>query len=171
MCENGLCVLRAFVAPVVSGNLGGYAGAESTCRGAAAAGGLTSRGKFLPWLSDSTKTARERFGPNAPRGRVVSQGQGATTKTIFNSFRDALVLPGTPIESIDYDATGMLRQGYGVWTGTQSGGGSATDTCSNWMSNSTDQGTYGITSDSAKWTNAGLKACNSTDLYIYCIEQ
>jgi hypothetical protein len=110
-----------------SGDLGGIAGADATCRAAAIAGGLG--GEFIAWLSSSSADMIARF--------AGSRGWQRTDGALVADQIGAALL-GFMYTPIDRDELGT-RISYGntaMWSGTGPDGRvtNPTLTCSDWTS-------------------------------------
>lgn len=76
-----------------------------------------------------------------------------------------------PPINVDEFGTSHFSQNVFVWTGTQTGGRKAPETCRDWSSDSPqDSGLAGFTNGAESWTQAGVKQCDFTIL-LYCFEQ
>lgn len=151
-----------------SGNMGGLSGADSKCKSAAEAAGLTRTYKAI--LSDSGNDAEDRL---IISGEVYIIDSLGNSNLVVNSGvalwnTDSINL----LSSIDLDENGNTVNDS-VWTGTGSDGGVFfTDNCTNWTSSG--GGTDGFTGSSAslndQWVESLSEACSNSNR-LYCISQ
>jgi hypothetical protein len=159
----GVSTKCIFVTSTVStGNLGGFAGADSTCNALATAAGLP--GTYVAWLSDGTTDASARVTSNGP---YVTPTGDLVASTLADLTDGSL---NTPIDDDEDGSPVPLRE---VWTGTLSDGSSAGDDCSGWTSGSVSVlATVGHnTSTSSNWTDVFLQLCDRTNVGLYCLQQ
>lgn len=152
---------KVFVTSSTSnGDLGGQSGADAECASIASGAGLS--GTFKAWLSASTLNAKDKLG--TARGFIRTDGQ---------PFADQVsdIVAGRILHPLDYDENGnFVDFGY-VWTGTLGAGTTATQTCSDWTSNSSSvQGELGLNATGPLlWTDDGGGFCNDV-LALYCFD-
>ena len=156
---------------MITGALGGLAGADAFCQGEAAAAQL--KGKFRAWISDPQHAPRTDFGKSISRPYVRRDEQ-----PIAENW-DALVLNG-PAVPISQTAFGESVTGQtpcvddAVWTGTGPDGKPSGDMfCDAWTYAEGDMSTVigsALTAPGAAWTNCGTWACG-TPARLYCFEQ
>jgi len=136
-----------------TGAVNGLAGGDALCTAAGSAMG----GEWKAWLSDSHSNAFDRIDDFSPWYNLSGK----------LAFPNKASLRSAPAEAI------LSQKGIpdSAWTGTRSGGGKSTDTCSDWTSDVNGTGgTTGIGGGS-QWTELGFgDACNSTNALI-CFEQ
>jgi hypothetical protein len=154
------------------GNLGGTAGADSTCNAAAAAASIG--GSWNAWLSDSHAQATSR----------IYKATGAYTlvdgATVVASSYTALV-SGTLSHAIDVTEKGALvTDGQTeVWTGTDLFGavvyGYCTQSGKDWnsmaASNSGTPMVGHLNVTDATWTDAYYQTCDRSNVRLYCFER
>ena len=150
-----------------SGNMGGLSGADSKCKSAAEAAGLTRTYKAI--LSDSGNDAEDR---------LIISGEVYIIDSLDNSnlvVNSGVALWNTDsvnlLSSIDLDENGNTVNDS-VWTGTGSDGGVLIDNCTNWTSSV--GGTDGFIGSSAslndQWVESISEGCNNSNR-LYCISQ
>ncbi len=160
-------------AAVASGNLGGLAGADTTCSNAASGASLS--GTYLPWLTTTTALSPLDTFPHSLLPYKDTAGN-----TIASNWTQ--LVSGTLTTGIGYDQAGhVVTAGTDVWTNvkttgaaTTSSGSSTTANCSGWASAlGTRGGDYGITgSATSTWTADGTDlACNTATAHLYCVQQ
>ena len=161
-CKNKV----AFVSSTLSaGNLGGLAGADSTCRTLAAGAGLG--GTFKAWLSDTGLTAASRLTHSLAPYVLVN----GTTK-VANDW--AGLTSGTLLHEIDTTEGGARPNIPIVWTGTTVAGAYSGSGCGDWKSGANAVGgSYGqATYTDVHWTQfPGLSGACDFNGAIYCLEQ
>jgi hypothetical protein len=166
---GGVCTAaqRVFVSSgTYSGNLGGHAGADTTCQSLATAGSLG--GTWMAWVSDSTGSPNRNFTKATMGYRLLD---GALVAANFTALTG-----GTLSHAIDIDQTGAsLASATGTaaftWTATSTGGMSMGDSCTQFTSSSATGQVGSCTSTSGTWTNASTtEACSATH-HLYCFEQ
>jgi hypothetical protein len=158
----------AFVSSLTfNGNLGGLTGADRKCQGLAEVAGLYNPINYKAWLSSDMGTVQWRLThPNA----VTMSVRGAGT-IISDHWSD--MLDGTLKNPIRFDEYGHLTLDN-VWTGTLKNGKKSDSDCSNWQSSdSTVEGSYGVSSSTKTlWTdNQPPDMTCDKMLRLYCIEQ
>ena len=120
---------RVFVTSTRSrGDLGGLAGADSTCNALASAAGLA--GTWVAWLSAQGTSAIDRLSSDGP-WYLVSVDLAVTSKLDLSN--DDLAHP------IDRDENGALVHSAAVWTGTRRGKLQFND-CGGWTGATSDVG-------------------------------
>ena len=168
-CTSGSCAAssgkRIFVTATsyIGGNLGGLAGADAKCN--LSAQGATLGGTWKAWLSDFPTNAIDRITDVGPWFLV-----GTTTK-VFNNKAN---LTTVPLQAINRNEQGNVVDSANyipVWTGTESDGTKALNTCSSWT-DVLSRGSTGYVQMASGWTapGAGTLSCASSH-QIYCIEQ
>lgn len=168
VCTSGLCVLarRVFVSSsTLTGNLGGYSGADATCQTLANAAGLG--GAWMAWISDSSSSPSARF-------NQASYEYALLDGTIVASDWASLT-SGTLAHGIDQDEHGQPVDAgtTEVWTATATDGGLFADGCDSFGSSSSSAPTVevGVSGNvDATWTQVYAQFCSRTD-HLYCIEQ
>ncbi len=160
--------MKVFVSSTThQGDLGGLAGADSTCQGLAGAAGLS--GTYRAWLSDNSGSPLTRF-TQSPVPYVLVNG----TQVAYD-WSD--LVDGTNLDAnIDLDENGMAQSVY-VWTATSQTGGlkNPNYTCAEWTTNLNDQraaiGRIDGCCSPNDWTDAtGGSFCNNLHR-LYCFEQ
>lgn len=139
----------------------GLAGADALCTDLARGAGLTTRGRWVAWLSDSKTDASTR---------VVDGKSG------FYTVRGDLVMSqvramqaGRPDSYITVDEEGTSRS-YGAmgWTGSTNTGAKAPSSCADWTSS--DARDFGAVSGSSVYAAGGAASCAQPQ-HLYCFEQ
>jgi hypothetical protein len=121
--------MRVFITSATyAGNLGGVAGGDSACTLAANAGGLG--GTWKAWLSTSTASALSRMADVGPWVQVSFTG----TIPTFNNRANLGTTPNAPLR-VNEQGDELFSTVY-FWTGTDVGGASGVNTCTNWTSSS-----------------------------------
>ncbi len=148
-----------------TGNLGGLAGADALCQGAALAGSLG--GTWRAWLSTPSVNAIDRI-------QDVSPWYLIDRETLVFPVHASLRGPSlVPIGQNEYGPFDWETMGFGdrvVRTGSQSG--IADDTCSGFTSASGDEyGTYGWLDEPDEWGGVQSGRCDSSNARLYCFEQ
>jgi hypothetical protein len=168
VCTGGQCVLarRVFVSSSTSnGDLGGYAGADSTCQSLAHAAGLG--GVWAAWISDNASSPSMRF-TQANYEYALLDG------TVVASDWTALT-SGALAHGIDEDEHGQPVGGgtTEVWTATATDGTLFADGCNSFSTGSSNATTVevGVSGNTdATWTEVYLQFCDRSD-HMYCVEQ
>jgi hypothetical protein len=164
--DAGLVGKRIFVtSKTINGNLGAQTGADSQCQTLANGAGLG--GKFIAWLSTGSG-----FGPASPAiGRIQDVGPWFLVDRRTRVFANkAALTSGTAEAPINRDEKGVQVAVGSVWTGTQTNGTAAAQTCSNFQS-TFSSGLVGRSDlANSNWTAAGLLDCD-LPARLYCIEQ
>jgi hypothetical protein len=157
--------LRVFAGiTIVTGNLGGLAGADNRCQTEADNAGLG--GTFKAWLSDETSSPSTRFSRGDGAYRLVDG------TVVANSWDD--LTDGTLQHGITMTANGETPDFFAeVWTGTATDGlPSGSDWCQNWTSGSNVRsalkGSHGATD--GRWTSASISTCQ-LPARLLCFEQ
>lgn len=143
------------------GDLGGLSGADSKCALVAIAGSLS--GTFQAWISNDSTNAIDRITGNGP--------WHLTDGTLLFNNKAGLTL--TPMSNINKDENGQNVTGNGyVWTGTDAGGTSNADNCTNWTDNSlTASGLVGFVGVNTNgWTEYISQPCN-VSTHLYCLQE
>jgi hypothetical protein len=143
------------------GDLGGLAGADARCQGAADSVSLGGAWKAV--LSSSTVAARDRITITGP---VVSAIGGNLIANDYSDFFDGTV--DFPLKTDEW-GTYVFAGSY-AWTGsTAMGEISKSDTCSDWTSNA---GAAAIGDPNSPSMSLGFDdaRCSNT-MRLYCIEQ
>jgi hypothetical protein len=136
----------------------GLSGADALCAARASVAGLS--GTFLAYLSTSTVNAKNRIADVGPWYLVDK-----TTEV----FPSKAALSTTPLHAIEQTELGTVVV-KSVHTGTTTGGGATSDTCTDWTTTSTNQ-TYGSCSEvTSSWVAFGVAPCIDNGA-IYCFEQ
>lgn len=148
-----------------SGDLGGVAGADAICQGAADSANLG--GMWRAWLSSPSQSAIDHISDASPWYLPDR------TTLIFSSHDQ---LRGNPSELIDWDENGSIHwtiMELGdrvVRTGTSAG--QSDETCLGFTSNSDNvRGTYGFFDELSYWTSFGAGRCSAANGRLYCFEQ
>jgi hypothetical protein len=150
---------------IATGLLGGNAVQAANQRCQQLANQANLGGTFVAWLSVAGSSAYDRLQDTGPWYLVDRQSLVFANKAVI-----VTVGPNVPIER---DETGkVVAAPIGVWTGTQSNGQVANNTCNNFQSQSSGQnGLMGELDQTTKdWTQAGNENCNQ-QLHLYCFEQ
>ena len=162
----------AFVSSqMVSGNMGGLAGADATCQGLADGAGLP--GTYMAWLSTAGASPASRFTQSALPYQLVDG------TVIANDWTD--LIDGSILSAIDLTESGgptpigdTSCAGGGfptVWSATLSNGSSGGSTCGDWTStNGGGQWGLGSATDATwtSWCSGGICSWVSP---IYCFQQ
>lgn len=150
------CRMRIFhVSGAYSGNLGGLAGADSTCQSEATTLGYSGTWKAV--LSDATTNAKDRLTIEYPLVRASS--------------------PAIIIDSADiWDGSLAASIGSGgdwPWTGSNTDGTKHANTCNSWTNGTISfSGRRGQpTLTDSTWINDAQTGCSNTATALYCIEQ
>jgi hypothetical protein len=163
--DAGVQPMRVFLTSrPFTGDLGGVSGGDAKCTLAANAGGLG--GTWKAWLSTSTASALSRMADVGPWVQVSYLG----TIPTFNNRANLGTTPNAPLR-VNEQGDELLSDVL-FWTGTDVGGASGVDTCTNWTSSSLSVGgSYGDgAAGSASWTASGLTDCGAA-LSLLCFEQ
>ncbi len=158
---------RVFVTSAqFAGNLGGLAGADAICQGAANSGNLG--GTWLAWLSTESVDAIDHIQDHAPwylpdRTTLVfashAQLQGSASAPIGHDEYSAFDPFGIPI-SDRVVLTGTSRSGIEEWT------------CNSFTTSSAGvRGTYGFLDEEYFWSYSDSGRCDSGNGRLYCFEQ
>jgi hypothetical protein len=168
--DGTCCACLAFVTSTTHiGNLGGLAGADTICQGAAGSAGLP--GTYLAWLSDPTGSPSTRFTQATVPYTLVNG------TVIANNWSD--LTSGTLRHAIDRTEAGGdgTEPNAHVWSNTFTDGtadSSATRRhCLNW-SNATllELGNVGLSDEVDEfWTNFNNSVSCNADLRLYCFQQ
>jgi hypothetical protein len=171
VCVGGTCTAaeRVFVSTgTYSGNLGGHAGANTTCQSLATAANLG--GTWMAWVSDSASSPNRSFTKATIAYRLLDGTEVAANWTALSS--------GTLSHAIDVDQTvaslaGATGSTALTWTSTATGGMSMGDSCTQFTSSATTgTGQVGsCTGTGATWTNASTTEACSAMHHLYCFEQ
>lgn len=139
-----------------NGNLGGIAGADTTCQSEAVALGYA--GTYIAALSTSTQSVLSRLTPV-----ITSAGVKNSKGYIMSLDLAGLFLSYLPasVESVQINS----------WTGATNSGGIGGGHCADWTSSSS--GASGVTGTGATygsgfWTGGGLITCDQSRR-LYCI--
>jgi hypothetical protein len=189
ICENGECVaLRCgnggpctvfmTIAGVKGAEIGGLAGGDDFCQDAADAAGLS--GTFKAWLSAGNASPSTRFtnlanaGPYQLVPNQFADGSNPPP-TVAADFADLTSCNPGPDgiclqAAINRTEDGTVQGGQPlIWTGTQTNGTAAPDTCAGWTG--AGNGAAGVATQIInEWTNAGSFDCQSP-LPLYCFAQ
>lgn len=152
--------LHAFVSSsVVSGALGGVAGADQKCNALAIAAGL--KGTYRAWISVAGTNAADRIKSNGPWYLVGGQ-LVATTK--------AELVGGNLKHGIDHDEKNVRAPAAEdrVWTGTAPDGTFNGPECGVWSG--AGQARVGEAEfNDARWTSSTVEVCGQVNR-VYCFE-
>jgi hypothetical protein len=145
-----------------TGDLGGLAGADTECQTHAQNAGLT--GTFKAWLSDSTTSAAARL-IQSPNPYILTSGG-----LIATSWTD--LTDGTIAANLDADEFGNPVARNGLWTGTNTDGTGAANTCSNWTDGTImSNGQSGVNDvGTMEWTEFINGDCSQL-YHLICIAQ
>jgi hypothetical protein len=156
-------------------NLGGIAGADQSCTGAAAAAGIG--GTWNAWLSDSTTSALNHiYKVPGPAGYVLMNGTTiAPTWSALVSKITPLLHPINITEKNALVSDGQTE----VWTGTDLAGSSPPGFCrvfgqGDWTSISVSARTPYVghlDATDATWSDAYAQSCDRTNVRLYCFER
>jgi hypothetical protein len=139
------------------GNLGGVAGADTSCTTIATSAGLG--GAWMAWVSTPASAASSRLTSAGPWYLVTGVRVAASKAVLAASF-------GAIEHAIDRDELGGQRINSPVWTG-----GSVPSDCSDWTSGVAN--TFGTTGNTQyanfEWESLGNAMCNTTHR-LYCFE-
>jgi hypothetical protein len=148
------------------GNLSGAAGADAKCNERAKASGVDAirDRKFVAWISAGLSSALERTVAGTAPYKLPNE-------TVVAKSRQQLLQGGLD-EPIDRDESGNPVDGTKVWTGTNTSGEIADDTCVNWGTSvaSISGGTGSPTATGLGWMSESTELC-STELRLYCFEE
>lgn len=154
--------LKAFVSStLVTGNLGGVAGADAICNKAAKDAGLP--GTFIAWISTSQVNAIDRVTGSGPwqlvNGTEVFKTKADLTKgSLAAAFRRDEKNAQPPL---DEDR---------VWTGTNAAGTVATHTCNDWGGTGGSGRVGEAEQTNNGWTALTDEACTEVNR-VYCLQQ
>lgn len=157
---------KVFKVSTNNGNLGGVAGADTTCNNAASAAGLT--GTFMAWVAtDATNDPESRFTKYSDTPYYYTNGSRMAHNWIDLTDGD--------VNMVDVYASGnKFGTSVNEWTGVN-GDGTAVDTgdplvdnCNGWTSSSSSHSghRYGTW-----WGTNASSSCNTNNLVIMCFEQ
>ena len=144
-----------------TGNLGGLAGADTTCTNAALAATPALAGTWTAWLSDSGADAVDRI--------LDGEYQLLDGTVVANNKTD--LTDGSLAAPINRDQNNAVNAGTNPWTGTLAVGGTVSaDTCSDWTDGTNgQQGTQGDNDGTnATWTELGGTAPCDFQRRLYC---
>ena len=148
-----------------AGNLGGLAGADAICQGAADSGNLG--GSWRAWLSTESVDAINHIQDHAPWYLPDR------TTLVFASHAQLRGSASAPIGHDEYgafDPFGIPISDRVVQTGTRSG--IAEWTCNSYTTGSAGvQGSYGFLDEVSFWSFSGSGRCDSGNGRLYCFEQ
>ncbi|MBI2020275.1 prepilin-type N-terminal cleavage/methylation domain-containing protein [Candidatus Daviesbacteria bacterium] len=161
---------RVFVTSTTSnGNLGGLAGADTTCNTRASSEGLG--GTWVAWLSTTTVAASSRVNQTGAPYELVNGTDIADDWTDLTTLHDGTNYLKAAI-NINESGTTVTAN---VWTNTTVTGGipATSADCSGWTSpDSAVTGKGGTTtSTTATWTAAGSTPTCNNSYRLYCFEQ
>jgi hypothetical protein len=165
--SNATCKLVFVTNDTYDGGLLGFAGADTTCQGAASAAGLAGAGQsFRAWISASGHNGASAAGNH---GLAFFRLDGVKVADNAADLTDGSL--ANPISVDEYG--GPPGGGTIVWTGSDAGGGLMVDRgCGDWSSNS--HGLLGeigfLTLANSQWSNSGSLNCDS-QFHLYCFEQ
>lgn len=164
-CSTGEC-RRVFLtsAGMSAAAFGGITGADAFCQAVAVGAGLD--GTWMAWISDTTASASSRLAHSTVPYRLRN---GALVAADWADLTD-----GTIARAIDITEAGDSEPPtVEVWTGTFETGLTAGSTCADWTNTTgaLPNGRVGSMTTTASWTSARVRACNTTGLRLYCIEQ
>jgi hypothetical protein len=157
-----------------NGEIGGLAGADAVCQGAAGQSGLP--GAYKAWLSDSTASPRTRFRCSAATcsREGYARVDGAVIATDWDDLTDgALKVPLIITQFGDELRSGDLTS---TWSHTRTDGSAVESdrTCQNWTCSfdcDDEEGDTGQSTQSdARWTDLGSIQC-SAPRRLYCFQQ
>lgn len=153
------------------GNLGGISGANTICANLASGAGLTRTYKAV--LSDDSNAADSSGGLQFVGSIFVVDSSGEKTVVAGSGSELWGTDSNNLTATINVNESGTtITSTVNTWTGTNSNGGSQTDNCTNWSSNSSSVlgqiGNSSFTND--QWVETGTTNCNTT-LRIYCVSQ
>jgi hypothetical protein len=154
-----------FVTSTMStGNLGGLAGADTSCTNLATAAGLP--GTYKAWLSTSGNDASTRLSHATVPYYLVD----GTTK-VADNWND--LTDGSIAHAINLDEHGNATGGEEAWIGTGTSGQAFGVDCAGWTSGvSSSLAEVGISSASnGTWTSAYSQFCDRTSVRLYCLQQ
>jgi hypothetical protein len=164
-CGAGGPCLVFVTSSVHTGNLGGLAGADAICQGAATRAGLP--GTYLAWLADATASPATRF--------VHSTGPYVRTDDVEVAANWADLTDGVLAAPIIFTERGTaVSTPVEAWTSVQSNGTgvSAIDGhCLNWSTTVADFGRAGdATRMDGDWTLRLGTFCGEA-FRLYCVQQ
>lgn len=149
----------------------GADGADKLCNAAAQGAGL--QGTFKAWLSTTTVSAVDRIADVGPWYQHPASGTPIKT---FNNRANLMSTALAPIEVDEFGRTSTIGGFRGVWTGTGTGGRTATSRSCIDFSSDTDPyfssaGTAGDASSMSNWTESTTRLSCRETLALYCFEQ
>ncbi len=140
---------------------------DSACRASAAAAGLP--GRFVAWLSFSSKPAKDR---------IVEHGPWITTRGALVASDLSDLTKGSIRAPIGFDERGQpFPEGRSrdlVWTGTDRNGRTTSTACADWTGGDGSlDGTVGnVTQTGSSWTEDTSVTANClSNFHVYCFEQ
>jgi hypothetical protein len=148
------------------GNFGGPDQADVECQDIADARSLG--GKWMAWVSTSTKTAGARFEAHpVPYVLLAKDGIGDEIADDWNHLID-----GSLDTAISINEDGEPTASGCAWTGTTVNGLSSPPDCNGWTEQS-QEGRWGSPKKAnAEWTESAIPAkCNGSACSFYCFEQ
>ena len=160
MAADANRTLHVFVSSaVISGALGGVAGADLKCNTLAIAAGL--KGTYRAWISVAGTNAADRITSNGPWYLIGGQ-LVASTK--------AELVSGTLKHGIDYDEKNVHAPAAEdrVWTGTAPNGTFDGPECGVWSGAGQARVGEGEFSD-GRWSSSTIEACGQVNR-VYCFE-
>jgi hypothetical protein len=151
----------------VNGNLGGIAGADTTCQSQAGAAGLASSGTYLAWIAGDGVTLRSRLPPDASMFRNTRLPADGGQQTIANNVDD--LFDNTILAPINRTASGALVASGNAWTGAIATGAENTNTCQGFSNTvaTGNGGTINATTGGNFINSTGNVTCTNTYRF-YC---
>lgn len=151
------------------GDLGGLAGADAQCQGAAVSAGL--RGTYLAWLSDSTGSPSTRMTQDVGPYRLVD---GTEIAADWADLTDGSIAAPIDLDELGDPSKGtFVCQGGEVWTSTTASGTPRGDiACADWISTEETSSAGNVGFTDVNWTESACSVitCESS-LPLYCVEQ
>jgi hypothetical protein len=152
---------KAFVSStLVTGNIGGVAGADTICNNAAKAAGL--QGTYVAWISTQNTNAIDRVLANGP-WQLVDGTQIAATK--------AELAAGNLVKQFNKDEKGNVPPAAEdrVWTGTGPNGKFNSADCNGWGGTAGGGLVGEAEQKNGGWTSLVNEACTEVNR-VYCLQ-
>jgi len=157
------------------GGMTGIGSADALCQMEATNASLPNPTTFYAAMATTTATAASRFSTTGtPWVRVDGVQLASSAAAFFDVSMSAMA-------SLNLSATRSSYQTYWVWTGATSPGatGTATTTCSDWISTSVATGVLNGVSgytDSVRWyqpppSSYSNPTCTFTAGHVYCLQR
>jgi hypothetical protein len=159
MCIGGQLDHVIFAAPVTDGDLGGLSVADVICQNTATAASLT--GTYKAILSTSSVHAKNRVAIDGPVYNTAGQMVFSARDSVWNSSIRA-----------EIKAANGANGNRFVFTGTNTSGEFAGDSCGDWLDDGNSDFANGGDQDvTSTWLSGSQHTCGSSGKAIYCISQ